>query len=109
MREKSLREPEGDEESISTEDSDIDEELGYISPLDTVDPYVTFKQALTSTYISSLSYHLLVPILTYEYAGFQMKDGNGYQAATTSLSPEQQMLLMEVMRVAEERSQTLQV
>ena len=36
---------------------------------------------------------------------FQMKDGNGYQKATTSLAAEQQMLLMEVMRIAEERSQ----
>jgi importin-7 len=38
----------GDEESITSEDSDIEEELGYISPLDTVDPYLAFKQALTS-------------------------------------------------------------
>ena len=37
---------------------------------------------------------------------FQMKDGNNYQRATTSLSQEDQMALMEVMRVAEERSQS---
>lgn len=37
-----------------------------------------------------------------------MKDGNSYQKATTSLTPEQQMLLMDVMRIAEERSQTPQ-
>ncbi|KAI0337442.1 ARM repeat-containing protein [Trametopsis cervina] len=89
LREKSQRQVigTGDDESISSEDSDIDEELGYISPLDTVDPYVVFKQALTT---------------------FQMKDGNSYQKATTSLTPEQQMLLMEVMKIAEERSQTPQ-
>lgn len=48
LREKSQRPVTGDEESIASEDSEIDEELGYISPLDTVDPYVSFKQALTS-------------------------------------------------------------
>ena len=35
------------------EEDDIEEELGYISPLDNVDPYITFKQALTSTYSPS--------------------------------------------------------
>ena len=35
-----------DEESDDEEE--IAEELGYISPLDTVNPYVTFKHALTS-------------------------------------------------------------
>ncbi|PSR70855.1 hypothetical protein PHLCEN_2v13296 [Hermanssonia centrifuga] len=84
LREKHDRPLEGDEESISTEESEVDEELGYISPLDIVDPYVSFKQALTA---------------------FQMKDGNNYQRGTTSLGPEQQALLMEVMRVAEEHTQ----
>jgi hypothetical protein len=37
---------EGDEDE--DEDEDIEEELGYISPLDTVDPYLAFKRALTS-------------------------------------------------------------
>ena len=51
MREKSQRQTTlgADEESIASEDSDIEEELGYIDPLDTVDPYVAFKRALTST------------------------------------------------------------
>ena len=35
-----------------------------------------------------------------------MKDGNNYQRATTSLSQEDQMFLMEVMRIAEEHSHT---
>lgn len=34
----------------SSDEEDVEEELGYISPLDVVDPYVTFKRALTSTY-----------------------------------------------------------
>lgn len=86
LREKSMKEESGDDISeFSDDESDIAEELGYISPLDTVDPYVTFKQALTT---------------------FQMKDGNNYQRATTSLSQEEQMFLMDVMRIAEERSQS---
>ena len=48
LREKSEKQAAGDDVSESSEESDIDEELGYISPLDNVDPYVSFKQALTS-------------------------------------------------------------
>ncbi len=32
-----------------SDEEEIEEELGFISPLDTVNPYVTFKQALAST------------------------------------------------------------
>ena len=32
-----------------SDEEEIEEELGFISPLDTVNPYVTFKQALTGT------------------------------------------------------------
>lgn len=32
----------------SSEEEEIEEELGYFSPLDSVDPYGTFKIALTS-------------------------------------------------------------
>ena len=32
----------------SSEEEDIEEELGYFSPLDSVDPYERFKNALTS-------------------------------------------------------------
>ncbi|EMD40235.1 hypothetical protein CERSUDRAFT_112428 [Gelatoporia subvermispora B] len=85
LREKSAKQLAGEDfsDDEDEDDEDIEEELGYISPLDTVDPYVTFKQALTA---------------------FQMKNGHAYQLATTSLTPEQQTLLMEVMRIAEERS-----
>ena len=50
LREKSAKQANGEEISDDEEEDDIEEELGYISPLDTVDPYITFKQALTSTY-----------------------------------------------------------
>ena len=48
LREKSAKQANGEEISDDEEEDDIEEELGYISPLDTVDPYITFKQALTS-------------------------------------------------------------
>lgn len=48
LREKSERQAAGDDISESSEESDILEELGFISPLDVVDPYISFKQALTS-------------------------------------------------------------
>ena len=41
------KETDGDEDD-SDEDDQIEEELGFISPLDTVNPYTSFKQALTS-------------------------------------------------------------
>ncbi|RPD62608.1 ARM repeat-containing protein [Lentinus tigrinus ALCF2SS1-7] len=81
LREKSERQAAGEDVSDDEVEEDIEEELGYISPLDTVHPYVTFKQALTA---------------------FQMKNGPGYQLATTSLSPDLQTFLMEVMRLADE-------
>ena len=37
----------------SSEEEEIEEELGYFSPLDTVNPYETFKRALTSSSGSS--------------------------------------------------------
>ncbi|OSX56395.1 hypothetical protein POSPLADRAFT_1068094 [Postia placenta MAD-698-R-SB12] len=83
LREKSQRQAAGDDVSDISEETDIDEELGYLSPLEHVDPYISFKQALTA---------------------FQMKNAPLYQLATTSLTTEQQTLLMEVMRVAEENS-----
>ncbi|KAI0754790.1 ARM repeat-containing protein [Daedaleopsis nitida] len=83
LREKSERAAAGEDVSDDEEEEDIEEELGYISPLDNVDPYVSFKQALTA---------------------FQMKNGHGYQLATTSLNPDQQTFLMEVMRLADEHA-----
>ncbi|CAA7262814.1 unnamed protein product [Cyclocybe aegerita] len=80
LREKSEGVTSSEEEEES-DDDEIDEELGYISPLDNSNPYVSFKQALTT---------------------FQMKNPNSYQAATTSLDIEQQTLLMEVMKIADQ-------
>ncbi|KAF9493565.1 ARM repeat-containing protein [Pleurotus eryngii] len=65
-----------DDDDVSSE-SDIEEELGFISPLDNVDPYSSFQHALTT---------------------FQMKNPSSYQVATTSLDVEQQTLLMEIMQ-----------
>jgi hypothetical protein len=38
-----------DDESDDVDEDEIEEELGFISPLDTVDPYSTFKSALASS------------------------------------------------------------
>jgi len=83
LRQKSEKRTEGEDidEDSDEDESDVEEELGYISPLDKVNPYVTFKQALTT---------------------FQMQNVPSYQAATTSLNVEQQTALMEVMRIAEQ-------
>ncbi|PPQ78743.1 hypothetical protein CVT25_010746 [Psilocybe cyanescens] len=83
LREKSETDSnlEEEEEEEDEEDEDIDEELGYISPLENINPYASFKQALTT---------------------FQMQNSPSYQAATTALDIEQQTLLMEVMRIAEQ-------
>lgn len=52
MREKSGKKADdgsaADDETLDSSDDDsIDEELGFETPLDSVDPYVTFKHALT--------------------------------------------------------------
>ncbi|KAJ8079910.1 Nonsense-mediated mRNA decay protein 5 [Marasmius tenuissimus] len=80
LRERSERLEEGEDVESDDEEETVAEELGYISPLDNVNLHSSFKQALTA---------------------FQMRNGPGYQAATTSLDVEQQTLLMEVMRAAD--------
>ncbi|KAG9315992.1 armadillo-type protein [Chiua virens] len=74
---------EGDDLSEESEESEIEEELGFFSLIDAINPYTTFKHALTT---------------------FQTKNPALYQAATTTLSVDQQTVLMEVMsprRIAE--------
>ncbi|EKM79672.1 hypothetical protein AGABI1DRAFT_74786 [Agaricus bisporus var. burnettii JB137-S8] len=78
---------EDDEEEEEDSDDEVDEELGYISPLDNVDPYITFKQALTA---------------------FQAQNPQMYQLATTALDIEQQTQLMEIMSLAEQNASTPQ-
>jgi importin-7 len=39
-----------DEDEDEDSDEDIEEELGYISPLDNIDPYISFKEALTGAF-----------------------------------------------------------
>jgi len=86
LREKSEKLAEGVEVEDSDDEEEVKEELGYISPLDKVNPYATFKQALTS---------------------FQMQNSSNYQLATTSLTVEQQTLLMEVMRIADQPAEEI--
>lgn len=89
-----------DDEAEESDDEDVDEELGFISPLENVDPYVTFKHALTGmlSLFSCLRNEAHdLPCLT----AFQMKNPAMYQAATTSLNIEQQTALMEVMAIAD--------
>lgn len=52
LREKSEKVEAGEEEDDDDDDEDeISEELGYFSALDNVDPYASFKVALTSEHI----------------------------------------------------------
>jgi len=69
-----------EDDDSDSDDLEIDEELGYLSPLDNVNPYISFKQALTT---------------------FQLQNPAGYEAATVGLDLDQQTLLMDVLRVAE--------
>ncbi|KDN33664.1 hypothetical protein RSAG8_13239, partial [Rhizoctonia solani AG-8 WAC10335] len=69
-----------DDDDEDSDDDEIEEELGFESPLNDVDPYVAFKYALTA---------------------LQMVNAPVYQAATTSLTPEQTTALMEHMARAE--------
>ncbi|CUA73326.1 Importin-7 [Rhizoctonia solani] len=68
------------DEDEESDDEDLEEELGFESPLNDVDVYVAFKYALTA---------------------LQMVNAPVYQAATTSLTPEQTTALMEHMARAE--------
>lgn len=88
-----------DDDDESEDDEDIDEELGYISPLENVNPYISFKQALTSTF---LCLDLHDTSNQRSCTAFQMQNAPSYQTATTSLDIEAQTLLMEVMRIAEQ-------
>ncbi|EJD50497.1 ARM repeat-containing protein [Auricularia subglabra TFB-10046 SS5] len=76
----------GDDESDlgSVESDDVEEELGYLSPLETVNPYTTFKHALTT---------------------LQTQNAAVYQASTTSLTIDEQTFLMEVMKMADAAEQ----
>lgn len=69
----------GDEEE-EEDDDPIEEELGFFTPLDQVDMNVTFKAALEA---------------------LQARNPGVYQASTTALNVEQQTVLMEVMKLAE--------
>jgi len=91
----------GEEDVGDEEEDDIDEELGYISPLENVNPYISFKRALTSKQYRQRRQPNLFFIVSRSLA-FQMQNAANYQAATTALDIEQQTLLMEVMRIADQ-------
>ena len=59
-----IRERAESKEAYEDDDSEsdpIEEELGFFSPLDTVNPYTSFKQALTSCVVSfSFILHKLI-------------------------------------------------
>ena len=72
-----------------------------------MNPYTSFKQALTSCVV-----FFSPPFFTSQAdddfsIAFQMQNSLGYQASTTILDIEQQTMLMEVMRIAEQESGTL--
>ena len=58
LREKAENK-EADGEDEESDEDEIEEELGFISPLDSVNPYASFKQALTScvAFVFLLSLH----------------------------------------------------
>lgn len=89
-----------DEDDTSSIESELDEELGFVSPLDSIDPYVSFKQSLTSKrqILSS------VGSSTDYLIDFQMKNPALYSAATTALNIEQSTVLMEIMAIAEKNA-----
>ncbi|KAF8713095.1 ARM repeat-containing protein, partial [Rhizoctonia solani] len=81
LRAKLAKDEDSDEDEESDDDDDdVEEELGFESPLNDVDPYIAFKYALTA---------------------LQTANAPVYQAATTSLTPEQATALMEHMARAE--------
>ncbi|KAG8724819.1 hypothetical protein FRC09_013780 [Ceratobasidium sp. 395] len=70
----------GEDDESSDEDDSVDEELGFESPLEDINPYVEFKNAL---------------------GALQQVNAPAYQAATTSFTPDQTTSLMEMMTLAE--------
>ncbi|QRV92799.1 importin beta N-terminal domain [Ceratobasidium sp. AG-Ba] len=70
----------GSDDEESEDDESVHEELGFESPLDDINPYLAFKDALQT---------------------LQQVNAPAYQAATTSLTPEQTTSLMEMMALAE--------
>lgn len=90
-----------EEDSDDEDDESLDEELTYLSPIDNVNPYVTFKRALTGT-LCPPSLFCVTRGADAVITAFQMSNPAGYAAGTTSLTPEQSTMLMEIMKKAEE-------
>lgn len=92
-----------DDVSDDSEESEIEEELGFFSLIDAINPYTTFKHALTSAFLIFVSAAVLTCALGI---ALQTKNADLYRAATTVLSVEQQTVLMEVMSLAESQHPT---
>lgn len=97
---------EGDDVSDESEESEIEEELGFFSLIDAINPYTTFKHALTSACVVGHCFSSPPFSTTLSVLAFQNKNAALYQAATTTLSVEQQTVLMEVMTLAESQNPT---
>ena len=59
LREKHASQSGDNESDDDSDDESIDEELGFISPLDSVDPYVSFKTSLTGMNIFAIKLTVL--------------------------------------------------
>lgn len=104
------RNAKGNDDGDDDDDEEsIEEELGYLSPLDSVDSYRRFKQALGSKFfLSQVFSDELFPDFFFAYMiiiiDFEVANPQMYQMATTSLDIEQQTQLMEIIRQAEKNA-----
>ncbi len=85
------------EEVDVTDEDELSEDLGYISPLENVDPYATFKTAL-----SGVIFPFRQPLLLTWSLVFQEKSSALYQVSTSKLDVELQTILMETMNTTEQ-------
>lgn len=68
----------------------------------TVSTLIWSSNSLSQVFLLS-AFVRVCPLLTnLDVLAFQMRNPAGYQAATTALSVDEQTLLMEVMRIADE-------
>ena len=88
----------GDESDEDDEDDVVEEDLGFISPLENVDPYATFKNALTGKDCAPPPLlKTTTPLMHALPLVFQEKNPALYQISTTALDIELQTVLMEAI------------
>jgi spermidine/putrescine-binding protein len=98
LRAKHAKAAAGSDDEDDEDDVSVEEELGFESPLDDVNPYVALKYALGG---EALSLMIRADVVLTPISALQMVNAPAYQAATTSLTPEQATSLMEFMAIAE--------